>query len=354
MASKTTPRKRPREIEFDDMSSVSPAQSAKLHGVIVSLSPMKPDAAKPYFQGYLSDGTKKMRFVGWSPAKEKLIEKFSKEHELVSLSNCTVKSRDKRFGDGLEIVLNDSTIIEKSEKSFEAAGPSDTQDEVCEITLDNISNQQPYQRVTVKVKVVDVGCTSSLDDGRVVQNVIVSGTVKVALWENFVDSVILGKSYKFIDFAVKKKDECTLFTPKQDCTIESIDNLSNVISQLRIKTLQNAKVIGVSGLLSQRHCVFCKNGLITTDDIKDPLLGRCSNCPTTVLVDDCSTDLTATLMIKSNSFTYKLTAIGKHLTAIANVTSMANVTETKLLLSPPFNLTYSHDAIVDVSRQSHP
>lgn len=78
---------------------------------------MKANAKKPYFQGVLSDGDSKLRFVGWSSAKEKLLQKFQHK-SAVSFSNCSIRPRDKRFGDGLEIHLNDKTIIEKAEKTL--------------------------------------------------------------------------------------------------------------------------------------------------------------------------------------------------------------------------------------------
>ena len=48
--------------------------------------------------------------------------------------------------------------------------------------------------MSVSAKVVDITAPTTLDDGHVVQNIIVSdatGTAKVALWQNFVNSVTL-------------------------------------------------------------------------------------------------------------------------------------------------------------------
>ena len=119
MASPLSSRKRPLPVEYDDVSSISAptdGPAAKVHGVVTALSPIKPTSNRPYFEGYLSDGSKKIRFVGFSSTKEKLISKFNKVQEPVLMSNCSIKN--SRFGEGLEIIVGDNATIEKSDKEW--------------------------------------------------------------------------------------------------------------------------------------------------------------------------------------------------------------------------------------------
>ena len=365
MASSLSPRKRPSPVEFDDISSISAptdGPAAKIHGVVTALSPIKPTSNKPYFEGYLSDGHKRMRFVGFSSAKEKLITKFNKDNNPILLSNCTVKNA--RFGDGLEIIVGDGTTIEKSSKEFDV----DLQQEVVAtstttttklISLSDLNDQPAYQRITVTVKVIDISTTKVLDDNRVVQNILVSDnktTAKVALWQDFVDSVTLGKSYKLINFAVKKHENIsTLFTPKRDAEIEDVEDVTDAIevasSQIHTRTLEDVKVIAVTELILKRTCVSCRKGHVTS--IEDtPSLGRCSACPTTVVMDSCPTELSAIITVKSKTFTFKLFTSGEHLVAIANVTNLDEVTDMNLLLSSPFTAVYATNnmSITTISR----
>ena len=66
MAKFTSPFSRKRSLEYDDVSAIeAPDSKAKVHDIVSSLSPLKPNAKRPYFEGSLTDGTKSMRFVGF-------------------------------------------------------------------------------------------------------------------------------------------------------------------------------------------------------------------------------------------------------------------------------------------------
>lgn len=77
-------------------------------------------------------------------------------------------------------------------------------------SLDDVAN---YDRVTVEVKVVDLAAPTVLDDGRNVQNVLVS-------------------------------------TPKQDANIELIDDLSQVAAEVKKTAIKNVRIVGVTSLYS--------------------------------------------------------------------------------------------------------
>ena len=103
-------RKRPLPKEYEDISSISgPETKAKVHGIVTSLSPIKPSAKRPFFEGFLTDGNNKIRFVGFSSNKEKVIEKFSEQKDPVLLANCSSKNR--KYSDGLELIIGDQTTI---------------------------------------------------------------------------------------------------------------------------------------------------------------------------------------------------------------------------------------------------
>ena len=61
-----SPRKRSAPVEFQDFSDIKePTPTAVVHGVVTSFSPMKKESKKRCFDGYMSDGKKKMRFFGF-------------------------------------------------------------------------------------------------------------------------------------------------------------------------------------------------------------------------------------------------------------------------------------------------
>lgn len=106
-------------MEFDDISSIDEASDgyeATVHGVITSVSPMKGQSYKKYFDGYVTDGQKKLRFVGFSPEKAKQLDDFANDKQSVVLKKCCIKN--VRSGNQLEILVGDYTDISKSAKIY--------------------------------------------------------------------------------------------------------------------------------------------------------------------------------------------------------------------------------------------
>ena len=113
----SSPRKRGLPVEFDDFSGIKePTSTAIVHGVVTSFSPMKRDSKKRCFDGYMSDGKKKMRFVGFRHDQQDKIADLSKGGKPVVLSNCSVKVA--RSGDCLEVIINNSTQVDQSYKEY--------------------------------------------------------------------------------------------------------------------------------------------------------------------------------------------------------------------------------------------
>ena len=114
----SSPRKRSVPIEFEDFSGIKePTSPAVVHGVVTSFSPMKRDSKKRCFDGYMSHGKKKMRFVGFRHDQQDNMTDLGKGGKLIVLSNCAVKMA--RSGDRLEVIVTDSTRVDQSDKKYE-------------------------------------------------------------------------------------------------------------------------------------------------------------------------------------------------------------------------------------------
>lgn len=175
------------------------------------------------------------------------------------------------------------------------------------VTLDQIKGEVQYQRVDVDVKVMEIGDITVLDDGRRVQNVVVAdatGTAELALWQDFIGKLIVDKSYKLKSVMVKCFGTTySLFTPKEDCDISEIENIKDVVplqkSIKRTREITNARVIAVSEFASNFLCISCNKGCIKP--IKEnQLYGRCSQCPTTLLLSSCKVQIYALLTLYSS------------------------------------------------------
>ena len=139
----------------------------------------------------------KMHFVGFSPRKEQKMEEISKEKAPVYLTNCKVQQN--KLDASLEIVVGDYTRISKSGKTLNMEVPEVHNAEMLvNITLGQLKEQPPYQRVSAKVTVLEIGETNQLGDGRRVQMLLLGITLalpKLPCGRTMLVQVFSQKSY---------------------------------------------------------------------------------------------------------------------------------------------------------------
>jgi len=141
-----SPRKKPRMSEFQDLASIGEESlTAKVHGIITGLSPIKPSSGKPFFEGTFSDCGRSLRLVGFNSEQQKKLATFQDNEEPVALTNCSL-TRGK-WGDDLEIIVKDSTTVMKSPKKYTLDGVKknvEVKDSV-DITLSELQDQVRYK-----------------------------------------------------------------------------------------------------------------------------------------------------------------------------------------------------------------
>ena len=107
-----------------------------------------------------------------------------------------------------------------------------------------------------------------------------------------------------------------LFTPKQNVTIDQIEDLSKVLSPTRsikrISEIEHATVIPVAQFNSFFGASCVDNGQMLHNG--DSAYGRCSDCSTAVKLDRCFRQTSALLSVHSsdNAHPIKLLAVHVH------------------------------------------
>ena len=101
-----------------DVSEIEEAKALNVEGKIVKLSPVRTAKSRSrYFDGEMSDGKARKRFVSFDTWLRTNMERFFKKEEAVSLVNCDVKKSILKSAD-LEIITSTSTQVIKSEKKI--------------------------------------------------------------------------------------------------------------------------------------------------------------------------------------------------------------------------------------------
>ena len=159
-------------------------ESADIHGVIASVSPMKKGKRASYFDCKLTDGEVQMRVVGFHDGQQKKLASFMEKSESVPLKNCQIRRTCQ--AEELEVVLRSSSGVELSPKKFTVGD------------IGRLVNSK--MKVCVEAKVVRVDESVKVAGGISKQDVVIADSTSVAKitwWERDIGSVVEGKSYSF-------------------------------------------------------------------------------------------------------------------------------------------------------------
>lgn len=100
MATNSTPK-----VNIADYCEIgdNEIQSANIHGIPRNLSPVKQGKKASYFDGEMSDGSCRIRFVGFKAEHRRRLLPFTEKDEPVELQNCHIKR--SRQGHKMEVLL---------------------------------------------------------------------------------------------------------------------------------------------------------------------------------------------------------------------------------------------------------
>ena len=149
--------------EFETVSDAKSSESATIHGLVASVSPMKSGKRAKYFDTKLTDGEKHLRIVGFQGEHRARLAEYEEEAKSVAILNCEVKKA--RQSDELEVILKSASKVQASPKKFKAVDISKIGNS--EIALGELEEKNTFDRVSVDVKVLRVG-----------EPVMVSGGIK--------------------------------------------------------------------------------------------------------------------------------------------------------------------------------
>lgn len=95
--------------EYPSLKDSTTSDSAKIHGYVSSISPMKKGKTSNFFDAEISDGETDMRLVGFQQSQRKRLEDFHSTSNPVTIANCTIKKA--RASDDLEILLKSASKL---------------------------------------------------------------------------------------------------------------------------------------------------------------------------------------------------------------------------------------------------
>ena len=327
--------------EFDNLKRTTASDSATVHGVVASLSPMKKGRSANYFEGRITDGDTEMRLVGFRDAARKKLVSFQKSSSPVSLEKVTIKRA--RDSSDLELLLNNSSNITHSPKKFKISPRKPDL-----ISLEILPNLSVYTEVNFKAKVIDLQKPEKISNGLTKQEVIIAdltAAARLTIWESDVATLTKDNSYYFKAMSVRSfKNEKYLTKPRDGASIEVIEDIGDVATDnlpQNTTTLHGAEIIGIQSLQSYSACISCNSKVTFLQDS----MAQCTKCSMIMPSDRCKDKVSARLYLEESGHYYNLSAFDDILKAI---TKSDEVTAHLLLGAKPTTLTYMENVIISV------
>ena len=340
--------------KYDSLDSVcKPTKSAKVHGIVTSLSPMKGDK---YFDGCIADNTTSMRLVGFAATQQKeLATQYDKKQPVV-LENCAIHK--SRFSDSMEVVLSSSTKVATSPRKFSepVASSHGTDDEIA-ISLDQLQALSNFQKVRVTVKVLRADNKVEVKPGLFKQDLCISDATAAAeltLWQDSIDTLVVDKCYILQGLHVRSFDQKKYLTPpKAGFTVLPKEDIGDVKEpstgeEDKNKLLSDVRVVGAR-LNMYSGCVQCSAKVVADDE--DPEVGQCVKCSLMQCLDVTTEEVCAELVIMGGGVKHTLRAFGKRVAEIAQK-PVGEITMRVLLKASPFNAGVRDGIIQSVSRKA--
>ena len=246
--------------------------------------------------------------------------------EPVSLVCCQVRGG---LGGASEIVLSKVSMVDQSPRKFNKEGLMKAQKEDPPPTeVNDIHSIATNQQVTVTIKVKTVKPTEKVknQDGKelVKQDCVVansSGCTRVVVWEQDVGRLQEGSCYKLIGASVCSFCGVTYLSMGGDCTIETVDEISNVAEveegELEesgvVRKIVEGEIVGIKSSDEYIGCFSCNAKVKTESNV----LGECTKCGLLVKMEKSKRLMTAQVTVSGNDGkVYSLTMFNNVISSI--------------------------------------
>ncbi len=193
---------------FDKLSDIdNPQNSADIHVAVQNITPIKKaKSGVDYFDGYVTDGSRRMRLVGFDGNIQTTLSSFAETKSPVMIEKCQIK---RGRTDELEILLSSSSKIKPSPKKFDFAASAS----VSSMATPAANDAQLYEVqtiddgifVNVVAKVISVKPAKHVSTGLVQELIVTDGTceLKLSVWDDNIGKFQQSNAYNFFKVAVR-------------------------------------------------------------------------------------------------------------------------------------------------------
>lgn len=303
-----------------EVSEIDEAKGVCVHGIPVNVSPAQESRRTKgvyFFEARLSDGRKCARVVSFDVAHRAAMKKAEEEQTVIALSNSNVKKstysselevhlhkRSKVTSSPLKMSLGDADAVVQSTKTVKVA----------DIGL--LKVKQDVELMCKVVKVNDVSSVKRSGDGKELkkQEVMVgdeTGTCRLVLWEDDVDSLEEGKTYRLIDVGVRSFDGmkylCYTAKSEKEEAVKDLDVNEELVGGEDSEDVGRSISGEVTAVISTAEYYSCKFCCSKVELEEDGVVGECTKCGAVLKVSRCNKMKSAKFVVEDPSSKREMT-----------------------------------------------
>ena len=333
----------PGKVPLTPSAIDEPSTSVTLEALLADVSPIK----NKHFVGELVDETTSIRLVGFDPDSQAKLEALSEQKVPIQLENCDVQYN--KFTKKLEVIVKRYTKIEVSSRKFEISDVDSIG--ATFITLEQLTSMKEFDRVNIRVKVINVKKTQIVGNNKKKQEVVTAGATSncvLTLWEEDIDTLELDESYYMTKVLVRVYNgDFTLSFQAMRSKVVKIEDIEDVMEEtvdMMEPIIEGVTIIAVKELQKFKACMFCKGKVDETDEF-----GTCQKCQTVQKLNKCVYSEMAKIVVVSPSM--EIVTLVAYADILKCRVDGEVISEYNLLKVKPFDVTYNmYNVITSVTK----
>ncbi len=332
-----------RAVPLTPSAIEEPSTHVSLEALLAQVSPIK----NRRFVGELVDEKSSIQLVGFDPVSQAKLEELSQQKLPILLENCDVQYN--KFTKKLEVIVKRYTKIDVSSRTFQVADVDSIGAK--SISLEELRSMQEFDRVNVRVKVIDIKKTQYVGNNKKKQEIVIADSTSncvLTLWENDIDTLELDESYYMSKMLVRVfNDDFSLSFQASGSKVAKIDDLDDVDEHTTDTTesrLEGVTIIAIKDFQSFQVCMFCNGKLDVNGDY-----GSCQKCKTMQKVNRCAYNEMAKIVVESPG--PEITTLVAYADMLKCIVDGGLINAENLMKAKPFDVTYNmYNVITSVSK----
>lgn len=266
-----------------------------------------------------------------STATQERYNKIAESKSPVKITNF--ETDNKRKGHPVDVIIRKRTRIDELSEALPFTRRDIFASKGKTTSIGSLKDVQAGQLLSVSALVTNLSAITVVKKRNTGENLTVrecqltdpTGSIKLVLWQSFVEKVEEGQTYKLTNLRLKTENsKASLVTTQSGCAIDKCEEFPNLNPPKQLpstKKTERLEMLGTTNVSSYQVCTNC-NKKVTLDAAKKTV--KCSKCNITVNKRKCTRQFFARVIMKCKEIKIPFTFFHNSLVALVGIYNQTN------------------------------